>query len=148
MKLDDVIFVLKAIPLFRKVESEALRLLAFSATRRQLRAGDVLFRKGEVSDGGYLLLEGEVVLDSGDDGAPSAHVFRSGTLIGQTALFAPIERAATAIAREPTSLLVFPRQLMARVLEEHPRSAVVLRNAVAEDARRLAATIERATGAV
>ncbi|CAN1568961.1 Crp cAMP-binding proteins - catabolite gene activator and regulatory subunit of cAMP-dependent protein kinases [Rhabdaerophilaceae bacterium] len=146
MKLDDVIFVLKAIPLFRKVESDALRLLAFSATRRQLRAGDVLFRKGEVSDGGYLILDGEVVLDTGDDGKPSQHAFKAGTLIGQTALFAPIERSATAVAREPTSLLVFPRSLMGRVLDEHPRSALILRNAIADDAKRLATTIERAAG--
>ncbi len=143
MRLDDVIFVLKGLPLFRKVEPEALRLLAFSATRRQLRAGDILFRRGDISDGGFLVLDGEIVLDPHDDGAPSPYVFRSGTLIGQSALFAPLERPATAIARDNSSLLVFSRELMARVLEAHPQSAVALRDALAEDARKLRDSISK-----
>ena len=145
MRLDDVIFVLKALPIFRKVEPEALRLLAFSAPRRQLRAGDILFRRGDLSDGGFLVLEGEIVLDPYDDGAPSPHIFRAGTLIGQAALFAPIDRPATALAREPTQLLAFTRDLVERVLDAHPKSAAALRDAVAEDARKLAATLSRLT---
>jgi len=143
MRLDDVIFVLKALPLFRRVEPEALRLLAFSATRRQLRAGDILFRKGDLSDGGFLVLDGEIVLDAADDGAPSPHVFRAGTLIGQAALFAPIDRPATGLAREPSQLLVFTRELVARVLDAHPRSALALRDAVADEARRLSGTLSK-----
>lgn len=143
MKLDDVLFVLKALPLFRKVESEALRLLAFSATRRQLRAGDILFRRGDISDGGFLVLDGEIVLDPADAGAPTPHLFRAGTLIGQSALFAPIERPATAIAREASSVLVFSRDLVARVLEAHPLSAVALRDSLAEEARKLGAAVGR-----
>lgn len=143
MKLDQVIFILKALPLFRRVESEALRLLAFSATRRQLRAGDILFRRGDISDGGFLVLDGEIVLDQADDGAPSSHVFRAGTLIGQSALFAPLERPATAIARESSSLLVFPRDLVARVLDAHPKSAVALRDALADEARKLSAAVSK-----
>lgn len=145
MRLDDVIFILKALPLFRKVEPEALRLLAFSAPRRQLRAGDILFRKGDLSDGGFLVLEGEVVLDPSDNGAPSSHVFRAGTLIGQAALFTPIDRPATAIAREPTQLLAFTRELIERVLDAHPRSALAVREALAEDTRKLAATLSKLT---
>lgn len=143
MRLDDVIFILKALPLFRKVEPEALRLLAFSAQRRQLRAGDILFRRGDLSDGGFLVLEGEVVLDAADDGAPSPHVFRAGTLIGPAALFAPIDRPATALAREPTQLLVFTRELIERVLDAHPKSAVALRDSLAEETRKLAATLSK-----
>ena len=143
MRLDDVIFILKALPLFRRVEPEALRLLAFSAPRRQLRAGDILFRKGDLSDGGFLVVEGEIVLDAADDGAPSSHVFRAGTLIGQAALFAAIDRPATALAREPSQLLVFTRDLVERVLEAHPRSAMALRDAVADEARRLASTLSK-----
>lgn len=143
MRLDDVLFVLKALPLFRKVEPEALRLLAFSAPRRQLRAGDILFRKGDLSDGGFLIVEGEIVLDASDDGAPSSHILGVGTLIGQAALFAPLDRPATAIAREPTQLLAFTRELIERVLDAHPRSAVALRDAVADETRKLAATLSK-----
>jgi CRP-like cAMP-binding protein len=143
MRLDDVIFLLNMLPLFRKVEPEALRLLAFSAERRQLRAGDILFRRGDFSDGGFLVLEGEIVLDASDDGSPSPHVFRSGTLIGQAALFAGIDRPATALAREATQLLVLPRELMGRAIEAYPASALALRDAMAEETRRLVARVSK-----
>lgn len=142
MRLEDVIHLLGALPLFRRVEPEALRLLAFSATRRQLRAGDVLFRRGDLSDGGLLVLSGEVVLDRADDGSPSPHVFGPGTLIGQMAMFAPVERPATAIARDSGAVLFFSRDLMLRVLEAHPASAAILRDAIADDARRLSERLQ------
>jgi CRP-like cAMP-binding protein len=143
MRLDDVIFVLKGLPIFRRVESDALRLLAFSAERRQLRSGDVLFRRGELGDSAFLILDGEIALDPGDAGAPSGYLFRSGTLLGQSALFAAVERPATALAREPTSVLIFPRTLMTRVLEAHPSSANAIRDVLAEDARKLAASLQK-----
>lgn len=141
MRLDDVMFILKSIPLFRQVDTEAMRILAFSATRRQLRAGDILFRHGDHSDGGFLVIEGEIVIDRMDDGAPSPHVFSVGTLIGQNALFTTIERTGTAIAREGASVLVFTRELMRKVLDAYPQSAVVLQKALAEQARQLSSAI-------
>jgi CRP-like cAMP-binding protein len=143
MKLDDVVYVLKAVPIFRRVEAEALRVLVFSATRRQVRAGETLFRRGETSDGGFLVLEGEVILDATDDGSPSRHAFGPGALIGQTALFSTVERPATAIIRSAGSLLVFPRELMLRVMENYPQSAVAMREALAEEMKVLAGTLQR-----
>ncbi|KAF0231913.1 MAG: cyclic nucleotide-binding [Beijerinckiaceae bacterium] len=146
MRLDDVIEILKSIPLFKPVDPEALRLLAFSSVRRQLRPGDILFRRGEVSDGGFLVISGEIVLDPADDGSPSTHVFGPGTLIGQLALFAPVERSATAIARDAAVVLVFSRDLMLKVLDAHPESAAVLRTTLAGQVRAFAGQVSRAAG--
>lgn len=143
MKLDDVVYVLKALPLFKRVEAEALRVLVFSATRRQVRAGEVLFRRGDSSDGGFLVLEGEVVLDAADDGSPSKHVFGSGALIGQAALFSAVERPATAIVKTPGSMLVFPRDLILRVIDSYPQSAVAMRESLAEEMKTLASSLQR-----
>ena len=143
MKLDDVVFVLKALPLFRRVEPEALRVLVFSATRKQYRIGEALFRRGDYSDGGFLVLEGEIVLDRADDGAPSPHVFGPGTLIGQSAMFSAVERPATALARTSASALIFPRDLLLKVIDAYPQSAVAMREAMAEEARKLAGALSR-----
>jgi CRP-like cAMP-binding protein len=148
MRLDDVIEILRAIPLFRPVDPEALRLLAFSAVRRQLRAGDILFRRGEAADGGLLVVSGEIVLDQADDGSPSPHVFGPGTLIGQLAMFAPVERPATALARDAAVVLVFTRDLMLKVLDAHPESASVLRDALAGQVRDFSARMGRAAGSL
>ena len=47
MALDDDMTLLARQPLLSLMERDALRLLAFAAESRILRAGDVLFRAGE-----------------------------------------------------------------------------------------------------
>jgi CRP-like cAMP-binding protein len=146
MRLDDIIDLLKGLALFRSVDPEALRLLAFSAVRRQLRAGDILFRRGEAAEGGFLVISGEIVLDQADNGSPSALVFGPGTLIGQMALFTLLQRPATAIARDSAVVLVFTRELMLKVLDAHPRAAMQLREALGQDVRDFAERMRRAAG--
>lgn len=143
MRLEEIILLLKALPLFAGVDADALRLLAFSAVQRNLRAGDTLFRRGEIADGAFLVVSGAIVLDKADDGSPSPHVFGAGALIGQFALFAPIERPATALAREATSVLGFSRDLMHKVLDAHPQTAAILRETLASETRLFAGKLER-----
>jgi CRP-like cAMP-binding protein len=143
MRLDDIIHMLRALPLFASVDQEALRLLAFSATRKQLRPGDILFRRGDPTDGGLLVVSGEVVLDRTDSGAPSPHVFGPGALIGQRALFAAVERPATALARGPTVVLLFTRDLMHKVLDAHPETAALLHRALMAESQELASRLSR-----
>lgn len=147
MRLESVIDLLRALPLFSGINPEALRLLAFSATARTFRAGDTLFRRGEAADGAILVTAGEVVLDRADDGAPSNHVFGPGTLLGQSALFAPIERPATGVARSAVNVLVISRALMLKVLDAHPESAAQLRAVLARQLGELGARVNRAAGA-
>lgn len=126
MALDDDVEKLARHPLFAALAPEALRLLAFSAETRVLRAGDVLFRKGEPSTCGYLILSGSIALDKAGDGS-AARVIRPPALIGETALIAQTQRPATAIAREGSSVLRISQALFRRVLSEYPESAERLR---------------------
>ena len=70
MSLEDDMALLATRALLAGMERDALRLLAFAAETRQLRAGDVLFRKGDVSDGGYVVASGAIAMieDDDDDG--------------------------------------------------------------------------------
>jgi CRP-like cAMP-binding protein len=128
MTLEDDIDNLTRIPLFSIFEPNALRMLAFSAETRLLRAGDVLFRRGEISDGGYVLTMGSMALDPHDDGRPQATIVRPWTLIGETALVAPSTRPAAAIAREPATVLRILRPLFHLILEQHPATAARVRD--------------------
>jgi CRP-like cAMP-binding protein len=132
MGLEDDIAKLARIPTFAPFEQDALRLLAFSAETKVLRAGDVLFRKDETSNGGYVVLTGSVALDASDTGTGTARILRAPCLVGETALLTQTKRPATAIAREPANLLRISRQLFHRVLSEYPRSAEALRHALGE----------------
>ena len=70
MALEDDIANLRRIALFEDFETEALRLLVFGSETKLLRAGDALFRRGEPSDGGYILTGGSIALEKRDDGRP------------------------------------------------------------------------------
>lgn len=146
MRLDTLILLMRDLPIFESVDPEALRLLAFSGVRKQLRPGDILFRRGDVADGGFIVLSGDVVLDRSDDGSPSPHVFGPGTLIGQLALVAPVQRPATAICRDAAQVHSLSRDLMTKVLEAHPESALAIRNYIARQSRQLAERLARITG--
>jgi CRP-like cAMP-binding protein len=142
MALEDDIAILVRAPLFELLDRDALRLVAFAAENRVLRAGDVLFRRGDRSDGGYVVSRGAIALDARDDGAPAAFIAGAGALIGQAALFARIARPATATAREPSTVIRISPSLMRRVLEEFPHAAVAMRDAMATELERLAEGLE------
>ena len=74
MALEDDIAILSQAPLFNLLDRDALRLVAFAAENRTLRAGDMLFRKGDRSDGGYVVSRGAIALDASDDGSPATFI--------------------------------------------------------------------------
>jgi cAMP-binding proteins - catabolite gene activator and regulatory subunit of cAMP-dependent protein kinases len=127
MGLEDDISKLAGIPAFAVIEPEALRLIAFSAETCILRAGDVLFRRDEISNGGYVILAGSIAMDASGDGAVTARIVRPPGLIGDLALLTQTRRPATAIARERSIVLRISRLLFRRVLHEFPDSAERLR---------------------
>src|SRR5690349_11322421 len=143
MALDDDIAVLAQAPLFNLLERDALRLVAFASESRTFRAGDVLFRKGDRSDGGYVVSRGAIALDANEDGSPAAFVAGPGSLIGQAALFTRISRPATATAQEASTVIRVTPSLMRRVLEEFPKAAAAIQDAMAEELDRLTQGLEQ-----
>lgn len=114
-------------PTLAALEPEALRLIAFAAETKTLRAGDVLFRRDEIANDGFVVLTGSVAIDPSGLGAATAGIVRPPGLIGDVALLTQTRRPATAIAREPTSVMRISRHLFHRVLSEFPESAERLR---------------------
>jgi CRP-like cAMP-binding protein len=141
--LNQDIETLRKVPLFSVLDREALRLVAFSAESRVCRAGDVVFRRGETSDAGYVVMSGTVALDAADNGAPTPYLAKPGMLIGELALIIDTVRPATAIVREPASLLRIPRATFRRMLEEFPDAAGPIRDLLAARATAMASQLGR-----
>jgi CRP-like cAMP-binding protein len=141
--LADDIAVLATAPLFSLMEHDALRLLAFAGEGQALSTGETLFRRGERSDGGYVVMRGTLALDASGDGTAPAFVAAPGCVVGRSALFTRGPRPATAVAREPSSVLRISPTLMRRVLEEFPAGAVAIRHAVADELSLMSAGLER-----
>ena len=127
MALQDVVKSLASTPCLRDLEPDALKLIAFSAETRILRAGDVLFQIGEPSDGGFVVLSGTITLATNAGAKATA---QAPALIGDAALITETTRPCTASAREPSSVLKISRALFHRVLGEYPDSAARLRHAL------------------
>ena len=100
MALEDDIRDMARLPIFKEIEPEALRLLAFSAETRILRRGDILFRRGDLSDSGFFVLSGSFVIEDAPqlDGADS--IILPYALIGEMALLTGTERPITVTARD------------------------------------------------
>ncbi len=131
MGLEQDIEWLRRVPLLSSLENDALRLLAFACDHRMLKSGDILFQRDEPTDGGYLIIEGSIGIDAQDDGSPAPFIAGVGVLLGEAALFIRTYRSATAVAREPSSVIKLPMSLVRRVLQEYPSAAVSIRAVLA-----------------
>lgn len=130
MGLDDDIAILAAAPVFGFLDRDALRLLSFAAERREFADGDRLFGRGDPADGGFVVMSGTVRLER--RGGEPVKAGRS-ALIGNLALFVRGERPCDAFAEGRCEVMRITPTLMRRVLEEFPRAAQAIHDAMALD---------------
>lgn len=131
MALDTDVRNLARNPTLAALEPEALRQLAASAETRILRKGEILFRRDDPSDGGYVLVSGVIALDASEHGQ-NIRLVRPPALIGDMALITKTRRPVTATAQEQTAVLKISRVLFHRILEESPVSAERLKRALSD----------------
>jgi CRP-like cAMP-binding protein len=131
MGLEDDVALFQRVPLFALMGRQALKILAIGAESKQLPAGAVLFYAGELADGGYLVQDGSLVLESGLLSGDKDTVIGPGEMIGELALLTDMVCPATAMAQEPTVVIRIPRSLFKKVLEGFPEAAVKLRDVMA-----------------
>ncbi len=103
MALETNISILTSAPLFSLLDRPLLQLLAFAAEPHLLQQGDILFRKGDPSEGGYVVAQGAITLDAGD-GSPM-FLAEPGAVVGYTALFMSTVRSATTTAQARSAVL-------------------------------------------
>ena len=131
MSLDSDIQLLGRVNLFAGFGHDHLRLLAFGAEARTLAEGTMVYRQGGLSDGGFVIVRGNIDLISGlNDSVVSSH--SAGSLIGEMALITETLHAASAIATENTEVLKITRPLFRRMLNEYPELAIVLQNRISQ----------------
>ena len=132
MGLDDDIAILAGAPLFGFLDRDALRLLTFAAERRELMDGDLLFARGDMADGGFVVMSGTIRLAPRVADAEPVRAGRS-ALIGQLALFVRGTRPTEARAEGAAEVIRITPTLMRRVLEEFPAAAQSVYDTLAID---------------
>jgi CRP-like cAMP-binding protein len=133
MSLDDDVAFLERVPTFVPLGRQALRILAIGAETMQLPSGAVLFYAGELADGGYVVQKGALLLEPGGTFSEGKEFIAGpGTLVGELALLADTVCAATAIAKEPTTVIRISRSLFRKMLEGYPAAALKLQEIMTE----------------
>ncbi|MCB1416725.1 MAG: cyclic nucleotide-binding domain-containing protein [Nitratireductor sp.] len=136
MALSDDIELLGGITLFDGFPAEQLRLLAFGSRRLFLRGGEVLFQEGDASDGGYVIVKGQLdltVMAGNREKILSSQL--AGSLVGEVTLVTSNRRVTNAIARTNCELIFMPRELFLRMLREYPELAASMHRRLADSVR-------------
>jgi CRP-like cAMP-binding protein len=142
MSLESTIAQLGRTRPFDSLPREALQLVAFSASEKKLKAGEILFEQGDRADEAYFLLSGMILLTARGDAAERTHLVRSGALIGEAAMLAEIIRPATARATQEARLLTVTRLVFHRVLGEFPKVADQIREQTAKRTKMFVGELE------
>jgi CRP/FNR family transcriptional regulator, cyclic AMP receptor protein len=96
--------------------SPASQWLLPHMTRRNFKAGEVLFRKGDEADSMYYIANGEVRIDGLDQ------ALGSGELIGEIGLFAPDrKRTQTIVCHTDGELYFMTDEMMYRLYYQNPK---------------------------
>lgn len=142
--LDSTIAVLSAHPFFGALETDALRILAFSSDRATLKAGQRLYAEGAPADSGFVVLSGEIALEvTRAEGTRSLGAVRAGALLGDTALVSQTTRSTGAVATGDAEVLRIQRAVFRRLLEEYPAAAAEIHRRLSDRLLGLTGSLER-----
>jgi putative ABC transport system ATP-binding protein len=123
---NDEIRVLRAVPIFRDLDTARLKLLAFTSERTVFAAGEVLFRQGDESDAAYVLLSGtaDVVVETNDDGPVRMSSVAQNAIVGEMGLVTGDPRSATIVATSTVETLKLRKDIFLALLAEFPQMAL------------------------
>ena len=103
---------LKEVPLFHSLTAKDTTRLGAVLSRRSLKKGEVVFRKGSEGDALYIVKNGsiKIALPSPDGEEMILALFSRGDFFGEMALVDGMPRSADAVALEPSDLFVLDRK--------------------------------------
>jgi hypothetical protein len=122
----------EGIPLFDGLSRTQVHYILMAGALKEYRAGQVVFRKGEVSDSMYAVLSGNLdVYDEAGIADPDATVktrqlvnqLKTGDVFGEMGMIRSQERSATVVAVEPVELLQINERMLKRLTWLYPPTA-------------------------
>jgi len=130
---------LREIPLFAGLTGEELHLVEQIGQLERYSVGHVIFDEHSIGDAMYIVQRGQVEIQmapppgSEKAGEPrTIATVEPGDVFGEIALVDQGLRTARALCTRPTLLVVFRREDVLRLADEHPRIGYTLMRNVAE----------------
>lgn len=144
MELDDFASALASADFFRICDDEQRRLLAFASERRSFVSGDLIYRRGDASDGAFVLLRGEVFAGDTEGGSfKPQRISEAGAVLGEMGLFLDKPRRATLRASSNVELLFVPRSAFAKLMKQYPSLAERASRRIEEEMTSFLSALER-----
>lgn len=146
MQLDDAAHILGAADFFSICDLEQRRMLAFGSDRQVLKAGEVLFRIGDVTPGAYVLISGTLVSRDkhpGDADVHNVEIDQPGTVIGELAMIAKHPRRSTVTAKTETEVLLVSRETFSKLMQQFPDLAAKAAAKVQGDLQSYIGTVQQ-----
>ena len=120
MDLAEETDLLRKIPMFAKMETSKLKLLAFASEMVNFDNGEVVFHNGEAANFAYVIMEGEVEIITETAAGPVVPVTLSqNQLIGELGLLNNTPRIATLIANGDLKAMKITAEMFFRLLREN-----------------------------
>jgi CRP-like cAMP-binding protein len=126
MDLGATLDLLRGIPYFRLVPVGELRALATRLRERHYQTGDVIFRKGDPSEGLGVVLRGRVrtMISSPEGREQVLKMFGPGRTFADIAVFDDEPQPADAVAVSESTVVFVPQAHLLDVLKRHPDAAI------------------------
>ena len=124
--LFDRLLLLKKSPMFSKVTTDDLRLVAQALEEQTFFAGDHIFEINEQGDHLYLLVSGKVGITLDADARSSNYIstLGPGECFGEMNLLDDLPRSASAHALEDTSVLSLEKTRLRGLLQSYPEISI------------------------
>jgi CRP-like cAMP-binding protein len=117
--------MLRKVPFFGGLDSAKLKLLAFTSHALRFAPGEILVRKGDVSDTAFVILEGDAeILGETQGGDFVIAVVGPNASIGEMGVIQNVPRGATVRAKSAVRALRISGEVFLRLISENPACAL------------------------
>ena len=135
--------LLRKIPIFAKMETSKLKLLAFASEIVSFDDGDIVFNSGESADFAYVIMEGAVdIVTETDAGPVVSDTLSQNQLIGELGLLNNAPRNATLVTKGQLRAMKITGDMFFRMLRENADVALDVIRMLSEKLSRSHARVE------
>ena len=144
MDLEEETDLLRKIPMFAKMETSKLKLLAFASEMVSFEDGDVVMSAGDNADVAYVIMEGSVnIMTDTATGPVVTATLTENQLIGELGLLNNTPRIATLVASGDLKAMKITDEMFFRLLRENPEVSLDVIRMLSDKLTRSHAQVEQ-----
>ncbi len=144
MDLAEETDLLRKIPMFAKMETSKLKLLAFASEMVSFEDGDVVMSAGDNADVAYVIMEGSVnIMTDTATGPVVTATLTENQLIGELGLLNNTPRIATLVASGDLKAMKITDEMFFRLLRENPEVSLDVIRMLSDKLTRSHAQVEQ-----